>query len=72
VARIRGTGDGPSLMLLSHTDVVLADPSEWSVPPFSGEVRDDEARARADRVYLEALASGVLEREYVFVLGARR
>ena len=41
VARIRGTGDGPSLLLLSHTDVVLADPSEWSVPPFSGELRDD-------------------------------
>ena len=42
VARIRGTGDGPALMLLSHTDVVLADASEWSVPPFSGELRDGE------------------------------
>ena len=30
VARIPGTGDGPSLLLLGHTDVVLADPSEWS------------------------------------------
>jgi acetylornithine deacetylase/succinyl-diaminopimelate desuccinylase-like protein len=39
VARIPG-GDGPSLLLLSHTDVVLADPAEWSVPPFSGELRD--------------------------------
>src|SRR5438046_9828632 len=42
VARIRGSGDGPSLLLLSHTDVVLADPREWSVPPFSGEVRAGE------------------------------
>jgi acetylornithine deacetylase/succinyl-diaminopimelate desuccinylase-like protein len=42
VARIRGTGNGPSLLLLSHTDVVLADPAEWSVPPFSGELRDGE------------------------------
>jgi acetylornithine deacetylase/succinyl-diaminopimelate desuccinylase-like protein len=42
VARIRGTGDGPSLLLLGHTDVVLADAGEWSVPPFSGEVRGDE------------------------------
>jgi acetylornithine deacetylase/succinyl-diaminopimelate desuccinylase-like protein len=41
VARIRGRGDGPSLMLLSHTDTVLADPSEWSVDPWSGELRDD-------------------------------
>src|SRR2546423_5311162 len=40
VARIRGTGDGPTLLFLSHTDVVLADPREWSVPPFSGELRD--------------------------------
>jgi acetylornithine deacetylase/succinyl-diaminopimelate desuccinylase-like protein len=39
VARIPG-GSGPSLLLLSHTDVVLADPAEWSVPPFSGELRD--------------------------------
>ena len=39
VARFPG-GDGPSLLLLSHTDVVLADPAEWSVPPFSGELRD--------------------------------
>ena len=46
VARIRGTGDGPSLLLLSHTDVVLADPREWSVPPFSGEVRDGEVWGR--------------------------
>jgi acetylornithine deacetylase/succinyl-diaminopimelate desuccinylase-like protein len=40
VARIRGRGDGPSLLLLSHTDTVLADPSEWSVDPWSGELRD--------------------------------
>jgi acetylornithine deacetylase/succinyl-diaminopimelate desuccinylase-like protein len=39
VARIRG-GSGPSLLFLGHTDVVLADPGEWSVPPFSGELRE--------------------------------
>jgi acetylornithine deacetylase/succinyl-diaminopimelate desuccinylase-like protein len=39
VARLPG-GDGPSLLLLCHTDVVLADPDEWSVPPFAGELRD--------------------------------
>ena len=46
VARIRGRGDGPTLLLLSHTDVVLADAREWSVPPFSGDVRDDEVWGR--------------------------
>jgi len=35
VARIRGKGDGPRLLLLSHTDTVLADPAEWSVDPWS-------------------------------------
>jgi acetylornithine deacetylase/succinyl-diaminopimelate desuccinylase-like protein len=39
VARLEG-GDGPSLLLLGHTDVVLADPAAWSVPPFSGELKD--------------------------------
>jgi acetylornithine deacetylase/succinyl-diaminopimelate desuccinylase-like protein len=40
IARIRGTGEGPSIALLGHTDVVYADAEDWSVPPFSGEVRD--------------------------------
>src|SRR3954468_9376560 len=41
VARIPGTGDGPSLALLGHTDVVPADPAGWSHPPFSGDLDDD-------------------------------
>ena len=36
VARIRGRGDGPSLALLSHTDVVLADAREWKYEQFGG------------------------------------
>jgi acetylornithine deacetylase/succinyl-diaminopimelate desuccinylase-like protein len=40
VARIPGRGDGASLLLLSHTDTVLADPAEWQVDPWSGELRD--------------------------------
>lgn len=45
-----------------------------SMPPLRAWLAglDDAARARAERVYLEALASGVLEREYVLVLGTRR
>jgi acetylornithine deacetylase/succinyl-diaminopimelate desuccinylase-like protein len=41
VARIRGTGDGPSLALLGHTDVVPADPAGWTHPPFDGHLDDD-------------------------------
>jgi acetylornithine deacetylase/succinyl-diaminopimelate desuccinylase-like protein len=46
VARIPGRGDGPRLLLLSHTDVVLADATEWSADPFGGELRDGEVWGR--------------------------
>jgi acetylornithine deacetylase/succinyl-diaminopimelate desuccinylase-like protein len=68
VARIPGTGDGPSLLLLGHTDVVLADPAEWSVPPFSGEVRNGEVWGRGaldmkSQVAASAVAIASLARE---------
>ena len=41
VARIEGTDPaGPALLVHGHLDVVPADPAEWTVHPFSGEVRD--------------------------------
>jgi acetylornithine deacetylase/succinyl-diaminopimelate desuccinylase-like protein len=68
VARIPGRGDGPSLVFLGHTDVVLADAGEWSVPPFSGEVRDDEVWGRGaldmkGQVAANAVAIASLARE---------
>jgi acetylornithine deacetylase/succinyl-diaminopimelate desuccinylase-like protein len=39
-ARLSGTGEKRPIILLSHLDVVPANAAEWSVPPFSGEVRD--------------------------------
>jgi hypothetical protein len=44
------------------------------MPPLKAwlEEQSDEARARAERVYLDHLASGVLARDYVLVLGTRR
>src|SRR5207237_4021896 len=46
VARIPGCGDGPRVLFLSHTDVVLADPAEWQLDPFGGELRDGEIWGR--------------------------
>ena len=46
VARIAGAGDGPRLAFLSHTDTVLAEPSEWQLDPWSGELRDGEVWGR--------------------------
>jgi acetylornithine deacetylase/succinyl-diaminopimelate desuccinylase-like protein len=40
VARVRGSGTGPSLMLMAHTDVVPAPDADWTVPPFAGKLRD--------------------------------
>ena len=46
VARIPGNGEGPRLLLLSHTDTVLADPGEWQLDPWSGELRDGQVWGR--------------------------
>jgi acetylornithine deacetylase/succinyl-diaminopimelate desuccinylase-like protein len=41
VARVEGRDpDRPPLLVQGHLDVVPADADEWSVHPFSGEVRD--------------------------------
>jgi len=45
-----------------------------SMPPLRAWLAsvDEEAQARAEQVYLDFLASGVLTRDYVLVLGTRR
>jgi acetylornithine deacetylase/succinyl-diaminopimelate desuccinylase-like protein len=68
VARIRGRGDGPSLALLSHTDVVLADPTEWEREPFGGELVEGEVWGRGaldmkGEVAATAVAMASLARE---------
>ncbi|MGL4339850.1 MAG: M20/M25/M40 family metallo-hydrolase [Rhodoglobus sp.] len=41
IARVPGTdGNKPALVVHGHTDVVPADPANWSVDPFAGEIRD--------------------------------
>jgi acetylornithine deacetylase/succinyl-diaminopimelate desuccinylase-like protein len=68
VAHLPGRGDGPTLLLLSHTDTVLADPDEWSVDPWSGELRDDQVWGRGaldmkSQVAASAVALATLARE---------
>jgi acetylornithine deacetylase/succinyl-diaminopimelate desuccinylase-like protein len=41
VARIKGTGEGPTLALMGHTDVVPADHQAWTHPPFDAHLDDD-------------------------------
>jgi acetylornithine deacetylase/succinyl-diaminopimelate desuccinylase-like protein len=40
ITRLKGSGDKPNLLLLSHLDVVAANPKEWSVDPFAGVVKE--------------------------------
>lgn len=69
VARVPGRDPAaPRLLFLSHTDTVLAEPSEWSVPPWSGELRDGEVWGRGaldmkGQVAAAAVALSVLARE---------
>jgi acetylornithine deacetylase/succinyl-diaminopimelate desuccinylase-like protein len=68
VARIAGTGAGPRLVLLSHTDTVLADPAEWELDPWSGELREGQIWGRGaldmkGQVAASAVAIASLARE---------
>jgi ubiquinone/menaquinone biosynthesis C-methylase UbiE len=74
-------GDAFELELQTGSWRVEADSGEalWelastSMPPLRAWLAglDGTARAHAEGVYVEALASGVLEREYVLILGTRR
>ena len=66
VARYKGRGQGPSLVLNCHLDIVPAGPAEsWTYPPFSGHI--DESRVIFGRGAMDdkagvALALLVLER----------
>ena len=68
IARLPGRGTGPRLALLSHTDTVLADPAEWQLDPWSGEVRGGELWGRGaldmkGQVAASAVAIASLARE---------
>jgi acetylornithine deacetylase/succinyl-diaminopimelate desuccinylase-like protein len=40
IARIKGNGNAPPLLLYSHTDVVPVEREKWTVDPFGGVVKD--------------------------------
>jgi acetylornithine deacetylase/succinyl-diaminopimelate desuccinylase-like protein len=58
-ARLHGDGrHTKALVLLSHLDVVQANPREWQVPPFSGQIKDDAVWGRGA---LDDKGPGVIE-----------
>jgi acetylornithine deacetylase/succinyl-diaminopimelate desuccinylase-like protein len=40
IARVRGAGEAPPLLLYGHVDVVTTSGQEWTHPPFGGELVD--------------------------------
>jgi acetylornithine deacetylase/succinyl-diaminopimelate desuccinylase-like protein len=63
VTRIKGTDPSrPALLIHGHLDVVPADPSDWAVHPFSGEVKDGEVwgRGAVDMKDMDAMILAVI------------
>jgi acetylornithine deacetylase/succinyl-diaminopimelate desuccinylase-like protein len=63
VARIEGTDSSRAPLLIhGHLDVVPADPGEWSVDPFGGEVKDDHVwgRGAVDMKDMDAMTLAVV------------
>jgi len=68
VARLRGGAEGPTLCYLGHVDTVLADSSEWTHDPWSGELADGFIWGRGaldmkSQVAAEIAAAASLARE---------
>lgn len=74
LTRIKGSGEKPSLLLLSHLDVVPATPKEWSLDPFSGSVKEGYVWGRGSLdckslVAIETLVMKLLARNEVKLKG---
>jgi acetylornithine deacetylase/succinyl-diaminopimelate desuccinylase-like protein len=63
IARVPGSDPSlPALVVHGHTDVVPADPANWSVDPFGGEIRDGLlwGRGAVDMKNMDAMMIGAL------------
>lgn len=74
ITRLKGTAEKPSLLLLSHLDVVPANAQEWSVAPFGGMVKDGFVWGRGaldmkSMTVLEVLTLKLLKRYNVKLKG---
>lgn len=62
VARLKGDGSKPPLLMAGHMDVVPANPAEWTHPPFGGEIHEGciWGRGAIDMKNFLAMSLGVL------------
>jgi len=74
VTRLKGTGEKPSLLLLSHLDVVAANAKEWSIDPFAGEVKDGYVYGRGaydmkSMTAIEIMVIKLLNKNHIILKG---
>jgi acetylornithine deacetylase/succinyl-diaminopimelate desuccinylase-like protein len=67
IARLKGDGSAPPLLLMSHTDVVAVEPEKWTHAPFSGDEADGFIYGRGaldmkQMVTMEAMTMLLLKR----------
>src|SRR5437763_13256666 len=70
IARLKGDGSAPPLLLMSHTDVVAVEPEKWTHDPFSGDIAGGFIYGRGaldmkQMVTMEAMAMLLLKRSGV-------
>src|SRR5438270_9123618 len=70
IARLKGDGSAPPLLLMSHTDVVAVEPEKWTHDPFSGDIADGFIYGRGaldmkHMVTMEAMTMLLLKRAAV-------
>ena len=67
---IKGDGTLRPLILMNHMDVVQADPSNWRLPPFSGDILNGEMYGRGaedmkDEGLLQAMVMVIAARQHL-------
>ena len=63
LARVRGTGKKPPILLNAHLDVVEADASQWKRGPFSGDIHEGYVwgRGAIDMKHMAAMSACVMK-----------
>ena len=69
IARLKGNGSKRPIVLLSHMDVVTADPTAWRVDPFSAEIVDGAIYGRGA---LDMKSEGLLHLMTMIILKRER
>ncbi len=60
VARIKGNGSKPPILIMGHTDVVGVQPEKWYADPFSGQRQDGFVYGRGTLDDKDSVAAGLM------------